>query len=163
MNLGRAIILCAIGVTLSPLLAVSQVTIPLPAGARDVEHAALQPRVNEQVAFWVDEQFPAVSVVEHYGKIFAGWMPCNQEGGATWQSFSEASGGQTVAVHRLARYWASPNNSTAISLFLRYESQRELAGGKPDNPRQAAVLLQLRTPDARKHLSRIGANCDKRT
>jgi hypothetical protein len=146
-----------------PIVSASQVTYPLPSGARDVEHSAIQAKANEQVAFWIQETFPSTSVVQHYERIFAGWPSCRQKGGGAWQSFPDSSRGPQVFVHEFARYWVSPNNSTAISLLLRYESERELSGGKPDNSRQVVYLAQYRTTDARKHFSEIGASCDKGT
>jgi hypothetical protein len=99
---------------LLPIVSASQVTYPLPSGAHDVERSAIQPEVNEQVAFWVQETFPSTSVVQHYERIFAGWPSCRQKGGGAWQSYPDSSRGPQIFVHEFARYWVSRDNSTAI-------------------------------------------------
>ena len=146
-----------------PVVSAAQLTYALPKGARDVEHSALQPKVREQVAFWIQEGFPSTSAVQHYERVFAGWTPCQKDGDTDWYSFPDARDGHQTFVHELARFWVSPNNGTAISLFLRYESQREPSGGKPDNSRQVVYLVQHRSTNARKQLSEVGVTCDKGT
>src|SRR5713226_2989811 len=82
---------------------------PVPTGAAEVGHVALQPGIAEQDHFFLAEKYPGASAMEHYSKVFSKWRPCywNERG---WSSFSDASGSEPRFIHRFVRHWVSPNN-----------------------------------------------------
>ena len=134
---------------------------PLPPSARDPEHHSLQPGIWEQDSFWMEEAYPATSVVDYYGHLFVGWLPCRRDGNE-WQSYEDLRSGDSVLVHEFVTGWISSTNDTAVTLILRYESL-EHVGTTPNHEQQVVYLIRFRMLDARSHLSELGVTCAKGT
>lgn len=139
-----------------------QTMYPLPSGATNVGHVALEPGTIEQDHFLVAEKYPGSSAMDHYGKVFSKWRSCywNDRG---WYSFGDASGEKPQFVHQLVRHWVSPRNDVAVTVLIRYTSTGLTYRAAPDNERQSVVVLRRKSKNAEKELGEIGATCDKRT
>jgi hypothetical protein len=132
---------------------------PLPPRAREPEHHAIQPGVYEQDSFWVEQAYPSTSVVDHYQKVFAGWLTCSRSD-TGWVSYLDARGGERELVHELTRFWINRANDTAITLILRYQSPDSLSATGPNNKQQVVYLLRNRVSDARKAQGELDTTCE---
>ena len=135
---------------------------PVPSGATNVRHVALQPGVYEQDHFFLAERYPGTAAIEHYAAILSQWRHCYIPD-RQWESFPDASGAEHRTIHQLTRHWISPNNDAVVTLVLRYESPGLSEREVPTNDRQLVTLIRLRTANPQEHLDHLGATCTKVT
>jgi len=135
---------------------------PVPNGALEVGHVALQPGVYEEDHFFVTEQYPGTSALKHYASIFSHWRACHGAGDE-WQSFADASGSEPHFIHQLIRHWVSPHNDVAVTLVLQYVSPGLAVREVPSSERQFVAVARLQHSDAEKDLVELGVNCAKGT
>jgi hypothetical protein len=137
---------------------------PLPIGAVDAAHVRLQSHAAEEDYFWIKEQFPSSSALDHYSRIFADWHPCRGIAKQEW-SFSEdgdESHGGNRAVHRLIRQWANRANNRSVTLILEYRSAGVAYRISPDSDRQTVMVMRYKHRDAVKELAEMGITCEKK-
>jgi hypothetical protein len=135
---------------------------PVPKGATEVRHVALQPGVYEQDSFFLTERYPGTSALKHYAQIFSRWRSCHGTDDG-WQSFGDASQPERVFIHQLIRHWVNSQNDVAVTLALRYESPGLDSREVPSTDRQFVAVLRLQQVDAEKHLVEMGVKCAKGT
>jgi hypothetical protein len=135
---------------------------PVPKGALEVGHVALQPGVYEEDHFFLTEQYPGTSALKHYASIFSRWRSCHGTDDG-WQSFPDASGSEHLFVHQLIRHWVNPHNDVAVTLVLRYASPGLATREVPSSDRQFVAVMRLQHVDAEKQLVGMGVNCAKGT
>jgi hypothetical protein len=136
---------------------------PVPEGAVEVGHVALQPDVYEEDLFFLTEQYPGTSALKHYANIFSRWRQCHGTDDG-WQSFGDASRPEHVFVHQLIRRWVNPHNDVTVTLALRYESPGLASREHPSSDRQFVAVMRLQQVDAEKRLLQMGVvNCEKGT
>ena len=140
----------------------AQTTYPVPKGASEVGHVALQPGAAEQDHFFLVEKYPGSSAMDHYRKVFAKWRPCywNER---EWSSFADAAGPKPQFIHRLVRHWASAANDVAVTVAIQYTSPGMASRTVPANDRQFVVVAIRKSANAEKDLAEIGAKCEKST
>jgi len=71
------------------LSAHAQAMFPVPTGALELRHVAMQPGVYEQDSFVLDQPYPSTSALEHYERVFSKWQSCSSNG-KKWQTFGGA-------------------------------------------------------------------------
>ncbi len=154
----RAFAIAALWLVLVPL-ARGQAMFPLPNGALESRHVALQLGVYEQDSFVLEEAYPSTSALAHYERVFAKWVSCPARP-SQWESFGDVSGVQPRFHHQLMRHWVNPGNNTAVTVALRYTSTGSHVRAAPDSTRQSVTVLRLNTKNAKSSLAQIGAACD---
>jgi hypothetical protein len=135
-----------------------QAMFPVPAAAQGVRHLALEPGVYEQDSFFLEVPYPSTLALAHYEHVLAHWHLCRTNG-PLWDSFGDASGVEPRFHHQLVRYWVSKDNSTAVTLLLRYTSSGAQYRAAPDSSRQTVFILRHSTKDAKVFLKQFGAVC----
>jgi hypothetical protein len=137
----------------------AELMYPLPKGAVEIGHVAIQPHVYEEDHFRLNERFPGTSAVQHYSAIFAGWRACRGSDRG-WVTFPDASGTAPQFVHQLLRFWVNAKNDEAVTLVLRYESPGLSTRDVPSSDDQFVALTRLRHIDAENQLfGKMGLRC----
>ena len=93
----------AVAIVAAATAVAAETMYPVPKGALEVGHVALQPGVYEEDHFFLTEQYPRTSALTHYASIFSRWHSCHGAGDE-WQSFADASGSEPLFIHQLIRH-----------------------------------------------------------
>jgi hypothetical protein len=132
---------------------------PVPAGASDVRHVAIQPGTYEQDSFVLQRRYPSVEVLDHYQQVFAQWKACTPAD-ARWLSYGDVSGPEPKYRHQLMRHWVNESNNVAVTVVLLYLSAGPQTRETPDNSNQIVSVLQWKTKNAKSAISQLGVVCE---
>ena len=133
---------------------------PVPTGALEPEHVALQPGLAEQDHFFLNEKYPGSSALTHYARIFSKWRPCYWPQ-RDWETVPDASSDPARLLHRRVRFWAAPTNTEWVMVTLQYTSPGLANRALPANDRQFVVVATRVTQDAKADLALLDAKCDE--
>jgi hypothetical protein len=144
----------------SPAYAADRLTFPMPKGAIEPGHDALQPGSAEQDHFFLTEKYPGSSALTHYAQVFSKWQSCYwpQRG---WETIPDASTNPARLLHRRVRFWLAPTNDEWVMVALQYSSPGLADRAQPDTDRQFVVVSIRKTRDAKADLSLVDAKCDE--
>ena len=102
-------------------------------------------------------EYPSIEVFEHFSRVISPpWYYC--EWAPEWQSFIDASTGDTYQVHQQLHTWVDPQRDRLIVLSMQYRSNRQ-AKGVPDNDTQYVVLIEYQEESVEDSISRLKLNC----
>jgi hypothetical protein len=121
---------------------------PLPDGASDVRHVAMQPGTYEQDSFVLQRVYPSVEAMEHYQRVFAQWRAC-ASADPQWLSYGDVSGSEPRFRHQLMRHWVNGSNTIAVTVVLLYVSAGSQSRATPDNSSQSVIVLRWKTTNAK--------------
>ena len=140
--------------------AAPKLMFPIPTGAVTPDHVVISPGASEQDHFWLNEEYPGTSAVEHYRKVFAGWRPCPGRH-VGWETFGDRASGDDRFIHRQLHHWVNKANDTAVALVVQYSSKGSTYRISPDSNKQFVALIRITQKDASKTLAEMGAICAK--
>jgi hypothetical protein len=132
---------------------------PLPDGASDVRHVAMQPGTYEQDSFVLQRAYPSVEALSHYQAVFAQWKACIPAD-PKWLSYPDVSGPEPKYRHHLMRHWVNGSNNVAVTVALLYMSAGSQPRETPDNSNQNVIVLRLKTKNAKSALAQLGVVCE---
>jgi hypothetical protein len=133
---------------------------PLPKGALEPGHVALQPGLAEQDHFFLNEKYPGSSALSHYARIFSKWRACYWPQ-RDWETIPDASSDPARLLHRRVRFWVAPTNTEWVMVTLQYTSPGLTERALPVNDRQFVVVATRKTHDAEEDLGLLDAKCDE--
>lgn len=152
----RACFLLSLGVVSTAWA--GDIMYPVPPNAIEVGHDVLVPGTYEEDRFFLVEDYPGTSALEHYRKVFATWHLCTGST-TTWESFPDAAGREPAFVHQLIRHWVNPRNDSIITLVLMYSSSGLAERQTPATNRQFVAITRQRHVAARQEMEKRGIKC----
>jgi hypothetical protein len=155
----RALLIVS-ALAVSPAYADDPLTFPVPKGALEPGHVALQPGLAEQDHFFMNEKYPGSSALTHYAQIFSRWRPCYWPQ-RDWETIPDASTDPSRLLHRRVRFWVAPTNNKWVMVTLQYASPGLADRAQPVSDRQFVVVAIRKTQDAKADLTLLDAKCDE--